>query len=143
MALPTRNEPQTLIHKKAGQEVHKEFFEIVQKNCPTVFGFAVNDTSLKTLEVERFNQAVTVDNLMELNSQTKGYDAIFYMANLTSKFEGDDIQPYELMVAESADDEKGKVILSWCVEGDFPKYVDEKSGHTDQTNFSRDIIVPT
>lgn len=137
------NQPQTILRKKAGSIVSKEFLETALRKCPSVSGFVVRDTDdgKTTLEVDHFDKAITVENLMTLQEQAKPYEAVFYLANMVGKFDKTDIQPFTIEV-KAEGDEVGRNILSFFVEGDFPKYSKPESGHTDEYNFVHDIVIP-
>src|SRR6266404_2102665 len=140
------NQPQSIIRKKAGHLIPKELLESALRKCPTVSGFAIRDVTdgTTTLETDHFDRSVTIENLMTLQDKAKGYEMVLHLANLTSKWDKGDIQPFHIMVKEEGkDDDDGTCILTFSVEGDFPKYSDAASGHTDEYNFSHDIIIPT
>lgn len=142
------NQPQTIIHKKAGQMVDKEFLELALRRCPTVSGYAIRDVSdgKTTLETDQYDRSVTIENMMLLNNQAKDYEAILYLANITQKdlvAIKDDVQPNTMVIRDANDpDDPGASIVSFCVEGDFPKFCNPESGHTDEWNFSQEIIIP-
>ncbi len=139
------NQPQTIIHAKAEHQVPKEFWEAALRKCPTVSGFAVRDTSddKTTLEVEHYTQTVTVDDMLMLDGRTKEYERVYYLANLPGTHTKDDVQPFVLTIMEDEQDTIGVDILSFFLEGDFPKYSDPKSDHTDEYNFAHEIVIPT
>src|SRR6266852_4240587 len=147
MTLAT-NQPQTIIRKKAGHLMDKEFLETALRHCPTVSGYAIRDATdgKTTLETDQYDRSVTIENLMTLNEQAMEYDAVLYMANITQSGLTnlkDDIQPFVLQMKDADDpDGEGISIVSFFVEGDFPKYTDSKSGHTDEYNFAHDVIIP-
>src|SRR5947207_13535867 len=130
------NQPQTIIRKKAGFEVPKEFLETALRKCPTVSGFSVRDVTdgVTTLEVNRADHAITVDNLVALNSAAKDYEVIIHLTNMTGKWAVDDIQPFTLGVREKEGDVP-QVVVSFSVEGDFLKYSVLVLGHNDASNF--------
>ncbi len=139
------NQPQTIIHAKAGHQVPKELWETALRKCPTVSGYAIRDThdDKTTLETEHYTQAVTVDNMSTLEEQAKEYERVYYLANLPGAHTKDDVQPFVLTIMEDEQDTIGIDILSFFLEGDFPKYSDPKSGHTDEYNFAYEIVIPT
>ena len=139
------NQPQTIIHRKAGHQVPKELWETALRKCPTASGFAIRMTEddKTTLETDKFDKTVGVENMLNLDTQSKEYDAVFYLANLPNKFTKDDVQPFILTIFEDENDKTGQDILSFFLEGDFPKYSDLKAGHTDEYNFAHEIIIPT
>jgi hypothetical protein len=136
------NQPQTIIHRLPGHQVPKELLETALRKCPTVSGFAIRDTldGNTTLETDRLDKATTIENLTTLDTQSKDYETVLYLANLPGKFTKDDVQPYVLTVCDEENDTSTD-ILSIFLEGDFPKYA--KEGHTDEYNFYKEIIEPT
>lgn len=139
------NQPQTIIHAKAGHQVPKELFETALRKCPTVSGFAIRDTTdgKATLETDRFDKAVTLENMINLDTQAKDYDSVYYLANMPGKFTKEDVQPFVLTIFDEENDKIGTDILSFFLEGDFPKYSKADSGHTDEYNFAHEIVIPT
>jgi hypothetical protein len=137
------NQPQTIITAKSGHQVPKELWETALRKCPTASGYAIRDTTdgKTTLETEHYDQSVTVENMLTLEEQAKEYDRVYYLANLPGTHTKDDVQPFVLTIYDNEEDKIGTDILSFFVEGDFPKYTSKD--HTDEYNFAWDIIIPT
>lgn len=139
------NQPQTIIRKKAGMIIPREFLEAALRKCPTASGFAVQDVTdgVKSLETDEFDKTITVDNLMALNEKTKDYEAVFWLANLTGKWDKFDVQPFSINVkpADAKEGDKETTVLSFFVEGDFPKFTGDGT-HTEAYNFAHEIIIP-
>ncbi len=137
------NQPQTIIRKKAGHEVPKEFLESALRKCPTVAGFAIRDVTngVTSLEVDRVDHAIPVEDLLKINSAAKEYEVQIHLANVTGKVVKEDVQPFTFAVRETEEAEP-IVLVSFCIEGDFPKYAISDSGHTDEYNFVQDIVLP-
>lgn len=139
------NQPQTIIRKKPNHAVPREFLETALRRCPTASGFAVQDITdgVKSLETDEFDRAITLENLMTLNEKTTPYEAVFWIANLTGKWDKADIQPFTITVraGDAKPEDKGTCVLSFFVEGDFPNFNDNKD-HTEEYNFAHEIIIP-
>src|SRR5258708_7550561 len=103
------NQPQTIIHAKAGHQVPKELWETALRKCPTVSGYAIRDTTngKTTLETEHYDQAVTVENMLTLEEQAKAYERVYYLANMPGTHTKDDVQPFVLTIMESEQDTIG------------------------------------
>ena len=138
------NQPQTIIHSLPGHEVPEALFAKALVVCPTVSGFAVrcNDDGNVTLESDKFDKTVTLENMMLLNKNAKEYDAVYYMANVPGKFTKDDVQPFVLTIYESEEDKVGKDVLNIFIEGDLSKFVENKD-HTEEYNFYNEIVLET
>lgn len=142
------NQPQTIVRKKAGYLMDREFLETAVRYCPTVSGYAIRDTTdgKTTLETDQSDHTAPVERFMALNETAKDFELVLYLANITQNGLTnlkDDIQPFVMQVKDADDpDGEGITILSFFVEGDFPKHSDSKSGHTDEYNFAHDIIIP-
>jgi hypothetical protein len=147
MTLAT-NQPQTIIRKKAGHLMDKEYLETALRKCPTVSGYAIRDVTdgVTTLETDQSDHSATIEGLMGVNAQIKDYDAVFYLANITQNGltnVKDNVQPFEFITRDAdKPDDPGSVIVSFFVEGDLPKHSDPASGHTDEYNFAEDVIFP-
>ncbi len=139
------NQPQTIIHAKAGQQVPEELWKAALVQCPTVSGFAIRDTSddKTTLEIEHYTQTGTVDDMTMLDERAKEYERVYYLANMPGVHTTDDVQPFALTILDGENDTIGTDILTFFLEGDFPKSSDSKSGHTDEYNFAQEIVIPT
>src|SRR5258706_45002 len=139
------NQPQTIIHAKAGHQVPKELWETALRKCPTASGFAIRDTSdgKTTLEIEHYTQTGTVDDMAVLDERAKEYERVYYLANLPGAHTKDDVQPLALTILNGEEDKIGTDILTIFFEGDLPKFSDPKSGHTDEYNFFHEILLPT
>src|SRR6266404_2099896 len=140
------NQPQTIIHAKAGHQVPKELWETALRKCPTASGFAIRDTSdgKTTLEVEHYTQTGTVEDMVMLDERAKEYERVFYLANLPGAHTADDVQPLALTILDEENkSDPGTDIPTIFFEGDLPKFSDPKSGHTDEYNFFHEILLPT
>ncbi len=87
------NQPQTIIHAKAGQQVPEELWKAALVQCPTVSGFAIRDTSddKTTLEIEHYTQTGTVDDMTMLDERAKEYERVYYLANMPGVHTTDDV----------------------------------------------------
>src|SRR6266446_6240037 len=139
------NQPQTIIHAKAGHQVPKELWRSALLNCPTISGFAIRDTSdgKTTLEIEHYTKTGTIEDMVMLDERTKEYERVFYLANVPGAHTADDVQPYVLTIFGDDKDTIGTDILAFFLEGDFPKFSDLKSKHTDEYTFTHEIVIPT
>lgn len=142
------NQPQTIIHKKAGQMIDENFLELALRRCPTVSGYAIRSLidNKPLIEADQYDRSVPIEGMLLVNTQAKGDEAIFYLGNITQKgltALKEDVQPYTLFATDpEKPDDPGTALVSFCVEGDFPKFSDPESGHTDEYNFAHEIIIP-
>src|SRR5882762_833775 len=136
------NQPQSIVRKKAGFTVPREFFETALRKCPSASGLAIRDVEgdVTTLCLDRFDTTATVDSLMEMQETIKPYEAAYWFANLPGAHK-DSLQPYTLEVREDENSEP-VTVLTFFVEGDIPKYSIEGSERTDEANFVADVVMP-
>jgi hypothetical protein len=136
------NQPQSIVRKKAGFTVPREFFRTALRECPSATGVAIRDVEdgVTTLQLDRFDTTATVDSLMDMQETIKPYEAAFWFANLPGAHK-DSLQPYTLEVREDESSEP-ITVLTFFVEGDIPKYSIEGSERTDEANFVADVVMP-
>lgn len=142
------NVPQIIIHKKAGHSIPKALFETALRKCPSASGFAVKyeENGEKSIQSDKFDKAVTAENLVEIADQAKDFEAAFYLGNFVTKLTNpkEDAQPYTVTVFDADEPEnleKSRDIVAFFVEGDFNKYA-ENNGHTEEYNFAHTVIIP-
>src|SRR6267154_4466952 len=81
--------------------------------------------------------------MVMLDERAKEYERIYYFANMPGPHTADDVQPFALTILNDENDTIGTDILTFFLEGDFPKFSDPKSGHSDEYNFAQEIVIPT
>ena len=132
---------QTILHKKANETIPLELLELILAKKPTGFGFVVQNVEADgkpDLSIAREETCPTMEQLIELMDNAKQWPMLMYFGELTDKdVHKDDIQPF---VVHDADDAP---FISFMLEGDFPKFSEVGSGHTEQFHLADKIIIPT
>lgn len=129
---------QTIVHKAAGHIVPAAFFEtLFSKQKPTAMGFSIQDASDDSLVVHRTNEVLTLEQLNELCEKAKDFNAILTFSTFTETVGEEDIQPFVIS------DPNETPCFAIHMEGDFSKFCDPASGHSEEYNFATKIIIPT
>ena len=130
---------QTILHKKAGQLIPVELLQKILAQKPTGFGFCVQNVEADgrpDLSITREEECPTLEALAEFQQNAKDWPVIMYFGLLKGQHHADDVQPF---LIRDGDD---NVFMSFMLEGDFPKFSDPASGHTDEYNLATKIIIP-
>ncbi len=130
---------QTHLTKKAGQHLAVEQMAIILNRPITAYGFAVQDGTgeVPELAIKRESGKPTMAALDEFNRLAHDFNAMLWFGELGSKYKPEDCGPLTI------EDGDGKPFLALGIEGDFAKYADPASGHTDEYNYAQKILIPS
>lgn len=128
---------QTVISVLAGHEVPVEVLQIMLDKKPIQFGFTVQgeEKGAPDLSTIRTNDIPTLEQLVEMNTNTKAFNVHLYFGFLEGKVDERNIQPF---LCVDGDDTP---YLSVMVEGVFSKY-NEPQSYTEELNLFDNFIYP-
>lgn len=130
---------QTILKINAGHVVPDEYLQLLLDKKPNTFGFAVQniEDGKPDLSVTREEGTPTLAELKEFMRNRVDFNALVCFGYLTGKVNSDDILPLVLT------DNDDKPFMAIGLEGDFPKFADPASSHTDEYNLASKILIPT
>lgn len=131
---------QSILKINAGFAPPADYLKLLlEKLQPNAMGFVIQDGSnaeAPELAVLRQKEVLTLDQLIELCENAKPWPMLLSFAHFSEPFGDDDIQPF--LIKDPTD----TVRFALTLEGDFAKFSDVKSGHTEEYNFATTILIP-
>jgi hypothetical protein len=124
-----------ILLKRPNMLVPKEYLDLVLPKYQTGMGVALVEGSAITMDT--VDQGVPTDAFMEMQEKIKKELAIFYFANFPAGYMKDDIQPFTLLSSEA-----GNPLIVGFMDGDFSRFHQDKSDHSDEFHMANRLLVP-
>lgn len=128
---------QTILTINAGHEAPVEVLQLLLDKKPKQFGFTVQSKEGEDIELTslRTEDIPTLENLVEMNTNTKPFNVHMVFGYLEGKFDDKNIQPF--LVTDVND----TPYMSLVIEGVFGKF-DAPEGNTEEMNLFDKFIYP-